>query len=94
MAVSWSTSRWYWIAVVGILLLTLFLRLWRLDLVQFKDDQAALLRLAEDMARLGRVPLVGMTSSVGIPLAPSFEYFLAPIVAVNRDPRVATAIIG
>jgi hypothetical protein len=82
------------VAAVGIVLLTLFLRLWRLDLVQFKDDQAALLRLAEDMVRLGRVPLSGMTSSIGIPLAPSFEYLLAPIVVVSRDPRVATAVIG
>jgi hypothetical protein len=74
--------------------LTLFLRLWRLDLVQFKDDQAALLRMAEDLVRLGRVPLAGMTSSIGIPLAPSFEYLLAPIVALSRDPRVASAAIG
>jgi hypothetical protein len=74
--------------------LTLFLRLWRLDLVQFKDDQAALLRMAEDMVRLGRVPLAGMTSSIGLPLAPSFEYLLAPIVAVSRDPRAATAAIA
>jgi hypothetical protein len=74
--------------------LTLFLRLWRLDLVQFKDDQAALLRMAEDMVRLGRVPLAGMTSSIGLPLAPSFEYLLTPIVAVSRDPRAASAAIA
>jgi hypothetical protein len=84
----------HWLAALGVIALTLFLRLWRLDLVEFKDDQAALLRLAEDMIRLGRVPLAGMTSSIGIPLAPSFEYLLAPIVAVSRDPRVATAAIG
>jgi hypothetical protein len=89
-----SSSRLYWLAAVGIVALTIFLRLWRLDLVQFRDDQAALLRLAEDMVRLGRVPLAGMTSSIGIPLAPSFEYLLAPIVAVSRDPAVATGAIG
>jgi hypothetical protein len=89
-----ATYQLYWLAAIGVLALSLFLRLWRLDLVEFKDDQAALLRMAEDMARLGRIPLAGMTSSIGIPLAPSFEYLLAPIVAVSRDPRVATAAIG
>jgi hypothetical protein len=93
-ASTWSTSRWYWVAAAAIMVLTIFLRLWRLDLVQFKDDQATLLRLAEDIVRLGRLPLAGMTSSIGIPLAPTFEYMLAPIVAVNRDPRVATGVIA
>jgi hypothetical protein len=90
----WSTSRWYWIAAIAILGLTLFLRLWRLDLVQFRDDQGALLRLAEDIVRLGSVPLAGMTSSLGVPLPGTFEYALAPIVALSRDPRVITAAIG
>jgi hypothetical protein len=94
LASTWSTSRWYLAAAAAIVVLTLFLRLWRLDLVQFKDDQATLLRLAEDIVRLGRLPLAGMTSSIGIPLAPTFEYMLAPIVAINRDPRVATGVIG
>jgi hypothetical protein len=93
-ATRWSTSRLYWVAAIGIMVLTIFLRLWRLDLVQFKDDQGAALRLAEDLVRLGRVPLAGMTTSIGIPIAPTFEYVLAPIVAVSRDPRVATAAIG
>ena len=93
-ASTWSTSRWFWLAAIAIVLLTIFLRLWRLDLVIFMDDQATLLRLAEDIARLGSLPLAGMTSSIGIPLAPTFEYLLAPIVAVSRDPRVATAAIG
>jgi hypothetical protein len=93
-ATSWSTSRAFWLAALGIMLLTAFLRLWRLDVIIFIDDQATLLRLAEDMDRFGRVPLAGMTSSIGVPSAPIFEYFLAPIVAVSRDPRLATAVIG
>ena len=76
------------------MVLTVYLRLWRLDLVQFRDDQGTLLRLAEDIVRLGRVPLAGMTDSLGTPLPPHFEYVLAPIVAVSRDPRVSTAAIG
>jgi hypothetical protein len=89
-----STVRLYWVAAIAILALAAFLRLWRLDLVQFKDDQATLLRLAEDLVRLGRVPLAGMTSSIGVPLPGTFEYVLAPFVAVSRDPRVATGAIA
>ena len=87
-------TRWFWVAAVAIVLLTLFLRLWRLEQIVFRDDQGTLMRLAEDIARLGNLPLAGMTSSIGIPLPPTFEYFLAPIVAVNRDPRVATGVIA
>ncbi len=93
-ATAWPTYRWYVLAAIGVMLLTIFLRLWRLDLVVFRDDQATLLRQAEDIVRLGRFPLAGMTSSIGIPLSPSFEYLLAPIVAASRDPRVATGAIG
>jgi hypothetical protein len=91
---TWSTSRWFWVCAAAIVVLATFLRLWRLDLVVFRDDQATLMRLAEDIVRLGSVPLAGMTSSIGFPLPPTFEYFLAPIVALNRDPRVATGAIG
>lgn len=94
LATTWSTPRLYWLVVMGIMLVAIFLRLWRLDLVQFRDDQGALMRLAEDMVRLGRVPLAGMTDSLGTPLPPQFEYVLAPIVVLSRDPQLATAAIG
>ncbi len=93
-ATAGSAPRWFWVAAVAIVLLTIFLRLWRLEQIVFRDDQATLLRLAEDIARLGSLPLAGMTSSIGIPLPPTFEYLLAPLVAVNRDPRVATGAIA
>jgi hypothetical protein len=93
-ATRWSARRLYAVAAIAIIVLTIFLRLWRLDLVEFIDDQAAALRLAEDMVRLGRVPLAGMTNSLGVPQGATFEYFLAPVVALSRDPRVATGAIG
>jgi hypothetical protein len=75
-------------------MLTVFLRLWRLDLVEFRDDQAVSLRLAEDMVRLGRVSVAGITNSLGIPQAATFDYALAPIVVLSRDPGVDTGAIG
>jgi hypothetical protein len=79
---------------VAIVAVSAWLRLWRPDLAEFKNDEAGWLRLAEDMVRLGRVPLVGEESSVGIRNPPDFVYLLAPIVAFTRDPRVATSAIG
>ena len=45
------------VAAVGILAISASLRVWHLDLVEFKNDEAGWLRLAEDMVRLGLPPL-------------------------------------
>jgi hypothetical protein len=82
------------LAAVAIVAIAAWLRLWRLDLVEFKNDEANWLRLAEDLVRLGRVPLSGEVSSIGIRNPPDFIYFLAPIVAVTRDPLVASGAIA
>jgi hypothetical protein len=82
------------LAVIGVLALAAGLRLWRLDLVEFRTDEAWALRLTEDFVRLGRVPLVGLGSSVGLNNPPDFIYFLAPIMAVTRDPAVASGAVA
>jgi hypothetical protein len=46
------------------------------------------------LVRAGRVPLVGEGSSLGIPAPADFVYFLAPIVALSRDPLVASSAVG
>src|SRR5579859_7544850 len=81
-------------AAVAIVGLSAGLRLWRLDLVVFKNDEAGWLRLAEDMVRLGRVPVTGLVISIGIRAPALFVYLLAPIVAVSRDPRLASGAIA
>jgi hypothetical protein len=70
------------------------LRLWRLDLIIYEVDEAAILRLAEDMLRLGRIPLSGPIFSAGIPSAPNFIYLLAPVVAISRDPAFVAGAIA
>jgi hypothetical protein len=82
------------IAMVLVIGLAAWLRFQRLDLVEFKTDEGTNLRLAEDLMRLGRVPLVGMTSSVGAALPPAFIYFLAPAAALGRDPRIGSAAVA
>ena len=69
-------------------------RLWGLDLVEFKSDEAGWLTLAENLVRLGQVPLAGLHSSQGITAPPHFAYVLAPLMALGRAPEVATAAIG
>ena len=49
-------------------------RLWRLDLIEFKADEASALRMTEDMLRLGHLPETGMLSSQGILQAPHLMY--------------------
>jgi hypothetical protein len=70
------------------------LRLWHLELVIFEGDESRLLRLAEDVVRLGLVPLNGPPLSAGIPSPPHFMYLLAPITAISRDPALAASSIA
>jgi hypothetical protein len=91
-----TTSRaWRLRALVGLLIaIAIGLRVWRLDLIVYEVDEAALLRLAEDLLRLGRVPLSGPIFSAGIPSAPTFIYLLAPVVAISRDPAFVAGAIA
>ncbi|HYY88632.1 MAG TPA: hypothetical protein VFA49_07545 [Chloroflexota bacterium] len=82
-----------WAAWLGVLVAAV-LRLAWLDLVQFGTDEASWLKLAEDLVRFGRVPETGLMSSQGIPAPPHFVYLLAPLVALGRDPAVATGAIA
>jgi hypothetical protein len=75
-------------------LLAAVARLSRLDLVEFKADEASALRLTEDMLRLGHFPETGMLSSQGILQAPHLMYILAPLVAMSRDPAVVSGGIA
>src|SRR5438132_12342312 len=81
-------------AAFAILVVAAGLRLWRLDLTPFGTDEAALTRLAEDIVRLGRIPLSGPLTSIGIPSAPHFIYTLAPMEAISRDPSVVAGFIA
>ncbi|MBV9543617.1 MAG: glycosyltransferase family 39 protein [Chloroflexi bacterium] len=91
-----SAGRGVWLRVglAAALLLGAVLRLWRLDLTVFERDEGAIVRLAEDLVRLGQVPLSGPYFSQGVPSAPHFMYLIAPIVAVSRDPAFISGAIA
>lgn len=73
------------------------LRLTRLELIEFKFDEATMARSALAVAREGRLPLVGMVSSQGPHNPALMSYVLALPFAISSDPRLAagwTALLG
>lgn len=74
-------------------ILAAFPRLYRLDLAEFKLDEASHYRMAYSLTR-GAWRWVGSTSSAGLPKPPLFVYALALPMAVSRDPRVVTGFLG
>lgn len=75
-------------------------RLWRLDLMEFKGDEATACRLAlhalgYSEPGVGRFfPTAGLTSSVGIPNPPLFVYFVALPLAIARSPLAAATAVA
>jgi len=78
----------------GLLVLAAILRFDRLDLAQFKNDEARALALATQIARGEAFPLVGIPSSAGPQNGPGFPYLLALPLLVQRDALFATGFIG
>ena len=90
------TKRFYshQLLIVGILLLAAGLRLTRLDLIEFKYDEATTARSALAIVREGRLPAMGMISSQGPRNPPLMSYVLALPFALSRDPRLAAGWVA
>jgi hypothetical protein len=85
--------------LLAILVLAAGMRLWRLDLMEFKADEAQACQLAlqvvDDLRGAGHpFPLVGLLSSVGVPNPPLFIYLVALPLFFFRDPLAAAACIA
>ena len=85
--------------MAGVVAVAAFTRLFRLDLMEFKADEAEACRLALHVLGYGEpgvgrfFPTQGLASSVGVPNAPLFIYLVALPLAVVRSPiAVAVAI--
>jgi hypothetical protein len=83
-----------WIALAVILILAAALRLGMPDVVEFKRDEANLSLLALNMAHGQGIPLLGITSSIGVNNAPVNVYVLVPPYLFSSDPVLATQYIG
>jgi len=87
-------SRTTRILLLAILLIALGLRFYRLDLAEYKLDEANLSRLALEMARSQRIPLQSIGSSFGPPNGPLSAWLLAIPYIFSRSPIVATGFVA
>ncbi len=83
-----------WLLLFSILLLAAGLRLTRLDLIEFKYDEATWARSGLAIVHEGRFPALGMISSLGPHHPPLMSYILAPPFALSRDPRLAAGWVA
>ena len=79
---------------LAILLLATALRLTRLDLTEFKSDEAGIAREALTLVYEGQFPAVGPSSSQGPTHPPLQIYLLALPFAVTQDPRLAVIVVA
>ncbi len=79
---AWARHWEFWLAVT----LGAFLRLWRIDLTQFLNDQAGLMNLARLSVTRGLIPLTGIPSSINALNPPLTLAPLLPFAAVTPDP--------
>lgn len=85
---------WDAFAAVGLLLIAAALRLAHLDLVQYREDDDALWTIVTRIAQMGRLPVTGMHSSIGLPNGPFQAWLLAPFALVGATPPIMTAGVG
>ena len=77
-----------------IVLVAVGLRLSRLDLAEFKSDEAGIQRAALALIREGRFVAVGPSSSQGPAHPPLQIYLLAVPFAFTLDPRLAVIVVA
>lgn len=82
-----------WGVLAVIVAVAAWLRLWRLDLIEFKGDEAIAAWLALQFVKGGALPLAGLMSSVGVTNPPMFIYLLVPMFAVSGDPAVVGVLL-
>lgn len=80
--------------LLAILAVAALVRLWRLDLMEFKSDEMQACALGWGIAAGRTLPLVGLRASVGIPNPPLFVYLLAVPLRLSFDPLGAAAFIA
>lgn len=78
-------------AVIVLLLVATFLRTARLNWVQYRYDDDALYTIVMRMVRTGRLPDMGLTSTIALPNGPFQALLLAPFGWVAARPPLMTA---
>jgi hypothetical protein len=94
MSVTVPIRRAEGLALIAILLLAAFLRLNSPGVIEFKRDEANLSYLALNFARGHSLPLLGISSSVGVPNSPMSVYLFSLPYLLTSDPIVVTQFVG
>jgi 4-amino-4-deoxy-L-arabinose transferase-like glycosyltransferase len=81
-------------ALTAVLVVSAWLRLSHLDLVEFKSDEALICKITADMLDQGRPATHGLVSGTGLTNSPMFAYLLLLPAAISRDPAFLTAVIA
>jgi hypothetical protein len=81
-------------ALVGVMLLALFLRVGWPGTNSFGFDEARLSLMALNMARGGQFARLGMQSSTGVPNFPAAVWIFTPSYWLSKDPLVSTLFVG
>lgn len=86
----WARHWEFWLA----LLLGAFLRLWRLDLTQYLDDQTRLMTLARLGVTQGLIALTSLPSSIHTLNPPLSVYLMLPFAAFTANPMPVVVSIA
>ena len=81
-------------ALALVVALAALLRMGWPGLTEFKQDEAHLYGLSLHLAELKAFPLLGITSSVGLPNAPASVYLFALPLFAWKSPLAATLFVG
>lgn len=87
---AWLRQWEFWLALA----IAAFLRLWRIDLTQFLDDQTGIAGIARTGLLTGALPLTSNLSSIGTFHSPLTEYLLMPFLAFGKNPLPAVVSIA
>lgn len=88
-----KVALWEWLTLGVLLAVATWLRLWRLDLVEFKGDEAMAAQLAMQWFRGGPLPKAGLMSSVGVTNPPFFIYYVMPMFWLSADPAAIAVML-
>ncbi|MBM3859908.1 MAG: hypothetical protein FJ395_09695 [Verrucomicrobia bacterium] len=75
-----------WVALAAVLALGAWLRFQRLDLLEFKGDEAYATHIVQRVLHGGGWPEVGLLSSVKVMNPPLFLYLLVPLFMIHSSP--------
>lgn len=75
-----------WLALLLVLVAAAVVRFSDPTVVDYRQDQADLATLAQDMAQGKSIPLVGIPSSSRLPNSPATVYALVPAYLISSDP--------